>query len=104
MESARLALNLRIAEAASHEIRTAFGAKRLTMDSEDVEILDSLDAHTLDLALAISTEVAVNALTMLDANIAELISLASLSTLLTPLVDAMELNPFITTLLLALAR
>jgi len=103
LENALLVLNLRIAEHVSLEILIAFGARPLTMDWEDAETLDSLDALILDHALAMFMEVAVNARTMLDANGAETL-LTVLSLDRTALLeDAMERNQFITTPQLALA-
>jgi hypothetical protein len=98
LESALHALNLRIVELASLETLTAFGVKLVTMDLVDAETSDSLVVLTLENALAIFMEVAPNARTMLIVNGAEPIFDAFF---LTQLELAMELNQFITTLLLA---
>jgi len=101
LESALLVHNSLIAGVALLEILIVSGAKQVTMEWEDVEILDSLVALTLDRAHVIYMEVALSAQMMLLANGVEMIWVVWSLTLPQRLEDGMELNLFITTLLLA---
>jgi len=101
LESVLLVHNSLIAEVALLVILIVSGANKLTMEWEDVEILDSLVALTLDLAHVMCMEVALSARMMLIANGVEMIWIVLSLTLPQRLEDAMELNPFITTQLLA---
>jgi len=73
LESALLVHNSLIAGVALLEILIVSGAKQVTMEWEDVEILDSLVALTLDRAHVIYMEVALSAQMMLLANGVEMI-------------------------------